>query len=150
MRADDDDEQIIEPEDIKWPETPGPVAGFKSPPTASRFQPGKSGNPKGRPKKSKETKADIIKKVLLEQHQVTVDGERVSRTTIALVFLALQKKAMDGHSQAAAEFEKLNDRYGPQEPQGKGGVLVVPGRLTPEAWEAIFSPKDPINPGDWK
>lgn len=120
MRPDDeDDEQTIEPGDIKWPDTPGPVARYKSPPAASRFQPGKSGNPKGRPKKSKETKADILKKVLLEEHQVTIDGQRVSRTAIALVFLALQKKAMDGHSQAAAEFEKLNDRYGPQEPQGR-------------------------------
>lgn len=144
MQPDDDDEQIIEPEEIKWPDTPGPIAGYKSPPSASRFQRGKSGNPNGRPKKFKETKADIIKKVLLEQHDVTVDGELVKRSTIELLYLALQKKAMDGHSQTAAEFEKQNDRYGPQEPQGPGGVLVVPGRLTPEAWEAIYSPKEPI------
>lgn len=144
MRPDDDDDQIIEPEEIKWPDTPGPVAGYKSPPSASRFQPGTSGNPNGRPKKGKETKAAIAKKVLLESHDVTEDGNHARRSTIELVVDGLRKKALGGHARAVAEFDKLNERYGPQEPKPGVGVLVVPGRLTREAWEAIFSPKDPI------
>lgn len=71
---------------------PKPRIGYKAPPEAHRFQKGKSGNPRGRPKGAK-GKRPIAEKVLREKHEV-VEGDRtVRRTTLELILLALLHKA---------------------------------------------------------
>jgi Family of unknown function (DUF5681) len=53
--------------------------GFRKPPVQTRFQKGKSGNPKGRPKGSKNFKTDLIEEL---QERISVrEGERVKKIT---------------------------------------------------------------------
>ncbi len=51
------------------------TVGYGKPPVQTRFQKGRSGNPKGRPRKSKNS-ATIVKAILEEEVSVTKNGER--------------------------------------------------------------------------
>lgn len=42
--------------------------GYGRPPTHTRFQPGKSGNPNGRPKGSKNTKTILMEELIQRSH----------------------------------------------------------------------------------
>ncbi len=143
----DENEDEVLPGDMPPPDpelkTPKPKSGYKRPPEETRFAAGRSGNPKGRPKGAV-GQAAIAKKVLFEEHDVMEAGTPVRRTSLDLVLLAFRNLAFNGNPRAFKEFEKLCAKYDPalQEPR-RGGLLVVPGRLAPEDWEAIFSPKVP-------
>lgn len=109
--------------------------GYKAPPEARQFKKGQSGNPRGRPKGAK-GKRQIAEKVLLEKH-VAVEGDReVQRTTLELILLTLRNKSFKGSNRAFKDLEKLAAKYDPQPQTKRAGVLVVPGRLTMEAWRA--------------
>ncbi len=58
--------------------------GYRRPPRATQFRPGKSGNPKGRPKGTKNL-STLIQKELRKRVYLTEDGRR-KRTTKAQVF----------------------------------------------------------------
>lgn len=117
--------------------------GYRRPPKAHRFQPGKSGNPRGRPKGSSSRKK-IIERVLLEKHRVDIDGSGHSRmiTTLALVALQLRQKALEGNTRAFNEYKKLEGRYVRRESSKEAGYLAVPQVDSIETWERIFGPKD--------
>jgi hypothetical protein len=51
------------------------VVGYGHPPAASRFKPGQSGNPKGRPSKSKDL-GSILRRVLDSRVPIQVNGHR--------------------------------------------------------------------------
>lgn len=114
--------------------------GYGRPPLEHRFKKGRSGNPRGRPKGSQD-KRSIAQKVLLEEHEVTENGQRVRCTTLQLVLLALRNKAAEGNAPAFKVFEKLDAEFDPPAPIRMGGALVVPGRLTKEAWVELFGAK---------
>lgn len=119
---------------------PKPRVGYKVPPEAHRFQKGKSGNPRGRPKGAKDKRL-IAEKVLCEKHEV-VEGDRTVRlTTLELVLLALLQKAYEGNTRAIKIVDKLSAKFDPQPPARRAGVLIVPGRLTMEAWRERFEDK---------
>jgi hypothetical protein len=67
--------------------------GYGKPPVATRFKPGKSGNPEGRPKGSKNTVPSLseerIKKLIIEEAYRTIPivekGRRVSIPMITAV-----------------------------------------------------------------
>lgn len=141
MSSDDnsDDDAPAEPK----PTSAERTTGYKSPPRQHRFKKGVSGNPRGRPKGAL-GKRKIAEKVLLEQHDVVENGEPKTRTTLELILLALRQEALEGGTQAAKAMQAIEDKYGPQEPDKRGGVLVVPGRLTQEAWDKLFAPKEPV------
>lgn len=131
-----DDEQKID--DQRYDGPPGePRVGYKVPPKEHQFKKGKSGNPKGRPKGA-QGKAKAARKVLWEQHTVSENNRRVTRTTIELVVLTLRQLAFAGNNRAFKVMQQLEADYDPQKPKNRAGRLVVPGRLTPESWEQQF------------
>lgn len=124
--------------------SPTPNTGYKRPPENARFKTGKSGNPSGRPKGAK-GQGPIVEKVLLEEHSVVERGRDVTRTALELIVLTLRNRAFEGDTKACKDLQKLLAKYDPNaQERVRGGLLVVPGRLTPEAWEAIFAQKSEI------
>ncbi|MEQ1956649.1 DUF5681 domain-containing protein [Mesorhizobium yinganensis] len=61
------------------PRGPEYQVGYARPPVSTRFQPGQTGNPKGRPKKN-ESHAAIVKRVLNEPIKIKENG-RLKRVT---------------------------------------------------------------------
>lgn len=116
---------------------PSVPVGYKSPPVAHQFKPGVSGNPRGRPKGSKD-KLRIFERVMGQLHAVVEDGRTVQRSTLELILIALRNKAFTGNTAAYKEFARLEALYNPPA-QKPAGVLVVPGRLTKEAWVRAFA-----------
>ena len=131
-----DDEQKIDDEGYDGSPSE-PRVGYKTPPKEHQYKKGKSGNPKGRPKGA-QGKAKTARKVLWEKHPVTENDRTVTRTTIALVLLTLRQLAFAGNNRAFKVMEQLAADYDPQKPTKRAGLLVVPGRLTPESWEQLF------------
>ena len=125
-----------------------PRRGYKAPPAEHQFKSGQSGNPRGRPKGAK-GKRQIAEKVLLEKHEVTEGKRKVRRTTLELILVMLRNKSFEGSNRAFKDLEKIAAMYDPQPPTKRAGVLIVPGRLTEEAWRARFEAKnDPTQPID--
>lgn len=108
--------------------------GYGKPPRHTRFKPGRSGNPKGRPQGAR-GRAKILEAIADETHLVTENGFRQRRSTLALVLLSLRNRSFTGNVKAFRAVHELLQRYGPQEAQQAGGFLVVPERLSPEEWE---------------
>ena len=117
--------------------------GYGKPPEATRFKPGQSGNPKGRPRNAKGRKA-ITRRVLLEEHRVAPPGSRRIRrcTTFELVIALLKQMAAAGDQKAFAFYEKFERRVTPHDADKPVGFLVVPEGLTREEWIARYAPKD--------
>ena len=136
MHDDHDDEA-----NTPFPAGPPKVsAGYNAPPEKHQFQKGKSGNPRGRPKGANGRRR-IVERVLLEEHEIVEDGRGMRRTTLELILLALRNKVFEGNNRAFKEWEKIDSDFDPQKLDKAAGVLVVPGRLTKEAWREIFEDK---------
>lgn len=80
--------------------------GYKHPPEHTRFQPGQSGNPRGRPKNKAELR-DIIDKVFNETVVVTIKGRKKRVSTMEAVVRQTVAKAAGGDSKARADVIKL-------------------------------------------
>jgi hypothetical protein len=73
------------------------AVGYGKPPPQHRFKPGKSGNPRGRPKSLPEL-SDLTAKELRRRGYVTIDGKRVSLTRMELLVKQLIASAGKGNS----------------------------------------------------
>jgi Family of unknown function (DUF5681) len=123
--------------------------GYGRPPVATRFPPGQSGNPGGRPKGAKGTKA-TTKRVLMETRKVDVDGSGRLRklTVLELTILLLKKLAASGDQRAYRTLMDLDRQCTPPESEIPRGYIIIPDRLTEEEWEAKYSPKDALPDDD--
>ena len=83
--------------------------GYGKPPRASRFTKGQSGNPKGRPKGSKNLAAVVLREC---RQRVRVNGPGGSRTVTKLEAAVMQisNKAAQGEFRAARELFALVQR----------------------------------------
>jgi hypothetical protein len=79
--------------------TDEPSSGYKRPPRANRFKAGASGNPRGRPKGSRNLKADLTK-LLKKRIAVREDGQLHQISRQEAMLLALFGKAVRGDVKA--------------------------------------------------
>ena len=82
--------------------------GYKNPPKSGQFQPGKSGNPKGRPKKPQtQTPGEIICEVINGNIMLTENGKTIETTKLKATMLQLQNKALKGDLQSIKLYFEL-------------------------------------------
>lgn len=125
--------------------------GYKKPPKHSQFPPGKSGNPKGRPKKEKDEEKTTelnIKKILTEtiQEEILVqkNGKSEHKPKLKIHLEQLVNKALTGNQEASRELRLLMKEVdlftAPPDPdEFKGGVLVIPGEpMTDDEWHKKY------------
>ena len=114
----------------------GEGAGKGRPPAASRFKPGKSGNPRGR-KKGRANLKTIVMRVAHEQHTVIEGGEPQTRTTVELIFIRLQERALGGDLEAKKILDDLRDRYQPDEVTPVVRGIICPPTAGLDEWTKI-------------
>lgn len=132
----DEEEQSEATPSPDLPEPPEDAVGYKRPPKHTRFAPGRSGNPKGRPR-GRRSQKQLLEEIASECHSVR-EGDRVTEySTFELVVLSLLKKSLEGHVRAFRAINRLHQRYGYPELSG-AGVLLVPERMTPEEWQVVL------------
>ena len=98
--------------------------GYGKPPKANRFQKGKSGNPRGRPKGAGGLKQDIERELSIEV-QVTENGKPLKTTKQQLVIKRLTTDAAQGDRMAAFGLLELLRKLG-------GGSEPEPGGARPQ------------------
>lgn len=110
--------------------------GKGRPPTANRFKPGKSGNPCGR-KKGHANLKTIVNKVAHEEHVVTEGGALVRRSTVDLIFLCLQRRALSSDLEAKKLLDGLRARYEPEDLPSRSPGIIIPPTLSMEDWMIV-------------
>ena len=98
--------------------------GYGRPPRHSRFKPGQSGNPKGRPKGSKSLKT-LLEEALSSPITITEGGVPRKMELRQLLFKAMVGKAVKGDARATAVLVKLMEQFGLSKPDGENGQIVV-------------------------
>lgn len=81
--------------------TPDYEVGYGKPPKATRFQPGRSGNPRGRPKGTKNLKTDLFEEL---QEMIEIrEGGRTRKVTKQRAFvMALANGSIKGNGRSAS------------------------------------------------
>ncbi|MBG1233488.1 DUF5681 domain-containing protein [Aestuariivirga litoralis] len=93
--------------------------GYGKPPVETRFKPGKSGNPKGRPKNGPSL-AKSLGNVLYGKITIRENGEMKEIIALDGIFKAMRFKALKGDTRAAAlllhmaEIHKVQQRLEPR------------------------------------
>jgi hypothetical protein len=104
-------------------------AGYGRPPTATRWKPGQSGNPKGRPKGSQNLRS-AIEKMLIDKITLR-EGDKVRRVTrLEAVMRKQLEMALRGDRKATQSVYALADAFGLLDARPLGLVLDHLGVLT--------------------
>jgi len=82
------------------PVRPTYEVGYGKPPKATRFQPGRSGNPKGR-RKGRRNTATIYRQALDTKVRVNLDGRLIEVTAFEAAVLNRMRKAVGGDHKSA-------------------------------------------------
>ena len=91
----------------------------KSPKKDTRFKPGKSGNPKGRPKGAR-NRASLLEDVVNATIQVSENGQRKKVTKLEAGYIQLANKAANGELQAIKILNEMYERYTRNKPSEAG------------------------------
>ena len=98
--------------------------GYRRPPVASRFKPGQSGNPRGRPKGSKNIDT-LCRSLLARKVTIQENGGRRKVSAVEAILLAAIQRAVRGDNRAARLLIDLNHRIAA--PEGGDDVAASPG-----------------------
>lgn len=100
--------------------TPGPEAnridyevGYKKPPRSSQFQPGQSGNPRGRPKVTKGLMT-LVRETMTAQITVRTAGGETKMSRIEVVLQKMVELAMKGDQRILLRLMSLYDSAVPE------------------------------------
>lgn len=105
--------------------------GYRKPPRTTRFKPGRSGNPRGRPKGAKNLKT-IIERELNRKVVIRDDRGRRSVSKSEAVAMQLVKKAVEGDNKAIQTLLKLTNEF---EAILKAAAEAEVATLSPEAMD---------------
>jgi len=92
--------------------TDQPNVGYKNPPLHSRFQKGRSGNPSGRRKATRETGQNDLDAVMSRLMTINLDGKKVRVTARQALYQKLLAMAFNNDMRAMAlllKADSLND-----------------------------------------
>lgn len=122
--------------------------GYGKPPKGSQFQPGQSGNPKGRKKGSRGLKTDLGAE-LRSKVPVTENGKTRQLTKQQLVLKAMVTKAAKGDTKAAAHVLSMTmQMFGIEDERvGKSQLNAADEALLAEYFARNSVPSEP--PIDW-
>lgn len=84
--------------------------GYGKPPKEHRFKKGRSGNPRGRPRGSRNFSTDV-RETLKSRVGLTGDGKRKTVSTQLATLLQLRKKALSGDARALDRMIELAKTY---------------------------------------
>lgn len=118
----------------KDPTTPpdDEAVGYGRPPRHTRFKPGQSGNPRGRPKQSGTVKVDMDA-LLYAPVAVTRDGGSQTMSRLEVTYRRILAKALKGDTRSIAHMLKAFEKHDiielPKVQQG--GVVNLPNDLPP-------------------
>jgi len=121
--------------------------GKGRPPEDTRWKPGQSGNPKGRPKAAKCEPTDVVA-ILGEPLTVKTAGTTQRMSPFEVGVRQLAKRALSKNDlKAILEFVRLCERYGIMvplpPPERCGRVLVVPKTWDWDEWLEVFNEHGP-------
>ena len=85
--------------------------GYGKPPKDSQFKKGQSGNPKGRPKETRNLRT-LFDDVMLEEVEYTENGKKRCRTALEVIFLRLRQRALKDDSKAAEMILRYFQQFG--------------------------------------
>ena len=103
-----------------------PFEPGKTPEGAKPFKPGKSGNPKGRPKGARSL-STILREMLEEPIDIVVDGKKERREFREVIIRKLLKKANDGDMRAIQEiFDRVEGKAQQNIDHTSGGEAIPP------------------------
>jgi hypothetical protein len=85
-----------------------------------------------------------VRRVLLEKRKVDLKGtgRPLQWTTLELVVVQLRQVALEGNTRAFKMYNEFEARYGEQDRESKGGVVVIPYVDSRETWIKLFGRKD--------
>jgi hypothetical protein len=78
-----------------------PRVGYGSPPQEHQFKPGRSGNPRGRPKGAK-SEATILRQLLNQKIDIREGGRARKITVFEAILLGFRNDALKGNTKSAA------------------------------------------------
>jgi hypothetical protein len=107
------------------------TVGYKRPPTATRFKPGESGNPSGRPKKKKTLRDELIEE-LSSTIQVREGARQIEITKGQAIMKALVKSGIDSNLRGIKILLSFSDQI-------TGGNDQEPIEQTPDDLELLES-----------
>ncbi len=116
--------------------------GYGRPPQATRFQPGRSGNPRGRPRKAKTVEA-LLQEALSRRVEITENGRTRSLSVEQIIFKQLTNKAVKGDLRAAKMLFDLKDRYQDSLKEQLDPVDIQANQDIIDAFVAKFSAGEP-------
>lgn len=90
--------------------------GYRRPPAHSRFKPGVSGNPRGRPKGAKNVET-LSRDLLNRQVTITKGGSRRRVSLLEAILLAHSQRAIKGDAKAARLLIDLGRRVAETQPE---------------------------------
>jgi hypothetical protein len=111
--------------------------GYRRPPKKTQFKPGQSGNPKGRPKGSKNM-TTILQEELDQKIPVTEGGKRRRVTKRRLAVRQQVNKAAQGDSKAFLAVTRLEQGGVPSVVQAPDGVGIPQTELTEDQYLAAL------------
>jgi hypothetical protein len=95
--------------------------GYGKPPKHARFVPGRSGNPNGRPKGTRNFKTDL-KATLKAPVRITRDGKPRKVSTQEAMLLRLREKALSGDARSLDRLISLAQTYNNEELTAASGM----------------------------